>query len=78
MKRRRKKEKEELSEKEILKFAEQLGYEVEPKERKQTNRASKPEQTRDNIVGLWRDKMKPMWLQHGQSKRQQSGDSLGN
>ena len=52
MKRRRKKEKEELSEKEILKFAEQLGYEVEPKERKQTNRASKPEQTRDNIVRL--------------------------
>ena len=56
MKRRRKKKKEELSENEILKFAEQLGYEVEPKERKQTKRVSKPKQTNDNVVDMWRDK----------------------
>ena len=55
MKRRRKKKKEKLSEKEIAKFAEQLGYEVEPKERKQTKRASKPKQTKDNVVDIWRD-----------------------
>jgi len=56
MKRRRKNKKEKLSEQEILKFAEQLGYEVEPKEHKQTNRASKPKQTKDNVVDMWRDK----------------------
>lgn len=56
MKCRRREKKEELSEKEILKFAEQLGYEVEPKERKQTNRATKPKQPKDNIVDMWRDK----------------------
>ena len=56
MKRRRRKKKEELSEKEILKFAEQLGYAVEPRERKQTNRATKPKQTKDNVVDMWRDK----------------------
>ena len=56
MKRRRKKKKEELSEKEILKFAEQLGYEVEPKKPKQTKPASKPKQTKDNVVDMWRDK----------------------
>lgn len=56
MKRRRKKKKEELSEKEILKFAERLGYEVEPKELKASKQASKPKQTKDNVVDMWRDK----------------------
>ena len=56
MKRRRKKKKEKLSEKEILKFAERLGYEVEPKEPKQNKQASKPKQIKDNVVEMWRDK----------------------
>ena len=56
MKRRRKKKKGKLSEQEILKFAQQLGYEVEPKKPKQIKRASKSKQTKDNVVDMWRDK----------------------
>ena len=58
MKARRKKKKQTLSEKDILKFADQLGYAVEPIES-----ASKPKrisrklkQNEDTVVDLWRDK----------------------
>jgi 5-methylcytosine-specific restriction endonuclease McrA len=55
---RRKKKKETLSENEILKFADQLGYAVEPIEsRSKPKRASqKPKQSEDTVVDLWRDK----------------------
>jgi len=58
MKARRKKKKQTLSEKEILKFADQLGYAVEPIEsRSKPKRTSrKPKQSEDTVVDLWRDK----------------------
>ena len=58
MKARRKKKKQMPSEKEILKFADQLGYEVEPieSESKPKRGSQKPKQSEDTVVDLWRDK----------------------
>lgn len=53
MKARRKKKKEPLAEKEIAKFAEELGYVAEPSNRKQAQQAAKADQT---VVDMWRDK----------------------
>ena len=56
MKARRKKKK--LSEKEILKFVDQLGYAVEPIKSKPKPKRTlqKPKQSEDTVVDLWRDK----------------------
>ena len=53
MKRRRKAKKESVSEKDVIKFAEQLGYAAEPSNRKQAQQAAKSDQT---VVDMWRDK----------------------
>ena len=56
MKARRKKKK--LSEKEILKFVDQLGYAVDPIKSKPKPKRTlqKPKQSEDTVVDLWRDK----------------------
>ncbi|MDB3999636.1 HNH endonuclease [Litorivicinus sp.] len=56
MKARRKKKKEPLTEKEIVKFAEELGYDLEPIESSKSKRSSKPEVRSDSVVEMWRDK----------------------
>ena len=56
MKARRKKKKEPLTEKEIVKFVEELGYDLEPTARKRPKRSSKSKPTSDSVVDLWRDK----------------------
>ena len=58
MKIRRKKKKQTLSEKEILKFADQLGYTVEPteSESKPKQLSRRPKKSEDTVVDLWRDK----------------------
>ena len=53
MKRRRKAKKESVSEKDVIKFAEQLGYAAEPSNRKQAQQAAKSDKT---VVDMWRDK----------------------
>ena len=58
MKARRKKKKQTLSDKEIIKFADQLGYAVEPIEStsKPKRTSQKLKQSEDTVVDLWRDK----------------------
>ena len=58
MKARRKKKKQTLSEKEMLKFVGQLGYTVEPIESKSKPKptSQKSKQSQDTVVDLWRDK----------------------
>ena len=56
MKARRKKKKEPLAEKEIVKFAEELGYDLEPNEPNKTNRPQDLEVRSDSVVEMWRDK----------------------
>ena len=56
MKARRRKKKEPLTEKEIVKFAEELGYDLEPIESNKTKRSPKPEVRSDSVVEMWRDK----------------------
>ena len=53
MKRRRKAKKESVSEKDVIKFLEQLGCVAEPSNRKQAKQAAKSDQT---VVDMWRDK----------------------
>ena len=53
MKRRRKAKKGSVSEKDVIKFAEQLGYVAEPSNRKQAQQAVKSDQT---VVDMWREK----------------------
>ena len=53
MKRRRKAKKESVSEKDVIKFAEQLGYIAEPSNRKQAQQVAKSDQT---VVDMWREK----------------------
>ena len=58
MKARREKKKQTLSEKEILKFLDQLGYAVEPVESKSKPKptSQKSKQSEDTVIDLWRDK----------------------
>ena len=52
MKRRRKAKKGSVSEKDVIKFVEQLGYVAEPSNPKQAQQAAKSDQT---VVDMWRD-----------------------
>ena len=45
-----------MTEKEIVKFAEELGYDLEPIESSKSKRSSKPEVRSDSVVEMWRDK----------------------
>ena len=56
MKARRKKKKEPLTEKEIVKFAEELGYDLEPNEPNKAKRSQELEVRSDSVVEMWRDK----------------------
>jgi len=83
MKRRRKKKKEELSEKEIVKFATQLGYAVEPSKPKRTKKTVKNEPKRQwSLTRLWwtygATRVRPMLLQLVLNKRQQNEGSQAN